>query len=138
MLLFQLHQLILLLSTSISKHILPASLCELENSYLYLKLHFIYMTQNKYNQFILQFVNLYYYIITFVLLVGEVVVKQLSSYWERAHRAIFKVTHFLFPTTQLYELSNILTIRQLFIMHTALAEHKHAYSSSFLSSKRQK
>lgn len=45
---------------------------------------------------------------------------------ERAQRAILKVMHskrFRFPTTELYSLSNVLTVRQLFIIRTILRKH---------------
>lgn len=34
----------------------------------------------------------------------------------------------MFPTAQLYELPNNLTIRQLLILHTTLTQHKHTES----------
>lgn len=45
---------------------------------------------------------------------------------ERAQRAVLKVLskkHFRFPTTELYVLCQVLTVRQLYILHTVLKKH---------------
>jgi hypothetical protein len=45
---------------------------------------------------------------------------------ERAQRAILKVTNslpFLYPTHLLYDACKMLTVRQLFILHTVLKQH---------------
>lgn len=61
---------------------------------------------------------------------------------ERAQRAILKVAHFhpfLFPTDQLYKSCNVLTVRQLFILHVILKQHSQlSYNNSNITNKRRK
>lgn len=52
---------------------------------------------------------------------------------ERAQRAVLKVMHckpFRYPTKQLYELSAVLTVRQLFILHSVLRKHRTPFCAS--------
>lgn len=60
---------------------------------------------------------------------------------ERAQRAILKVANFcpfLFPTQKLYDLCKVLTVRQLFIMHTVLKQHTGLPFDITISNKRRK
>lgn len=59
---------------------------------------------------------------------------------ERSQRALLKVIHFKpyrFPTTELYEFSNVLTVRKLYILHTILKFHKSLnFDPSILNKRR--
>ena len=61
---------------------------------------------------------------------------------ERAQRAVLKVSQFLpfrYPTSDLYEKSGVLTVRQLFILQTVLKQHSILYySPDSLCRKRRK
>ena len=60
---------------------------------------------------------------------------------ERAQRAILKVSTFrayLFPTNLLYEHCEVLTVRQLFIMHIVLMQHATLPYSTEFTNKRRK
>jgi hypothetical protein len=59
---------------------------------------------------------------------------------ERAQRAILKVAYslpFLYSTSLLYKHSNVLTVRQLFIMHTILKQHSMVPYNTYITNKRR-
>lgn len=60
---------------------------------------------------------------------------------ERAQRAILKVAYFhpfLYPTDLLYKSCNVLTVRQLFIMHLVLKQHTMlSYNAEYINNKRR-
>lgn len=61
---------------------------------------------------------------------------------ERAQRAVLKVSHslpFFFPTKDLYSLSNVLSIRKLFVLNTILKQHSSLkYDPSIMQNRRVK
>lgn len=61
---------------------------------------------------------------------------------ERAQRAVLKVSNylpFLFPTKELYERNEVLTVRQLFILNTILRKHSLlTYNPALFEGKRRK
>ncbi|CAK1600921.1 unnamed protein product [Parnassius mnemosyne] len=60
---------------------------------------------------------------------------------ERAQRAVLKVSYslpFLFPTTDLYQQCSVLSVRKLFILHTALLQHSMIQYESSNNDKRRK
>lgn len=61
---------------------------------------------------------------------------------ERAQRAVLKVSNFLpflFPTKELYELTEVLTVRQLFILNTILRKHSLlTFNPTLFEGKRRK
>lgn len=59
---------------------------------------------------------------------------------ERAQRCLLKVMYFKplrFPTTDLYNLCNLLTVRKLYILNTILRVHKHQTVNSMVISRRR-
>lgn len=60
---------------------------------------------------------------------------------ERAQRAVLKVMSnkpIYFPTADLYALSNVLSVRKLFVLQTVLRKHSELpYNSSILCTKRR-
>lgn len=60
---------------------------------------------------------------------------------ERAQRAVLKVLSnkpLRFPTTELYSLCQVLTVRQIFVLHTVLRKHTHLpYDPQTTNSKRR-
>lgn len=60
---------------------------------------------------------------------------------EVAQRAILKVSTFkprLFPTSQLYEFCEVLTVRQLFLLNIVLMQHKNIFYNPLTQNKRTK
>lgn len=61
---------------------------------------------------------------------------------ERAQRAVLKVGYslpWLFPTTDLYRYTEVLSVRKLFILNTVLKQHsKTTYDPSLFANKRVK